>query len=41
MSAALLTAGPVVVVALGAYVRWAVRPVRVAFRIGRHVGRMR
>lgn len=29
------------VVVLGAYLRWAVGPVTVAFRLGRAIGRMR
>lgn len=37
---ALLGASAAVVV-LGAYLRWAVRPVAVAFRLGRAIGRMR
>jgi hypothetical protein len=42
VTAVLATAAAVAaVVALGAYLRWAVRPAVVAFRVGRAIGRLR
>ena len=33
--------GGAVVVAAGAYLKWAVRPVAIAYRLGREVGQLR